>query len=499
VISRQRYFATPIPIWQCENCDEVILAHIDDCYVDPTIDDPPVKSCPKCDGKLIGSEDVFDTWMDSSISPLFNTFWYRDDKRFQKLYPMSVRPQSHDIIRTWAFYTILRCNLLTSDKPFENIMMGGFILSEDGTPMHASLGNVIDPLGIIDEYGTDAFRCYAASCSLGEDNAFREKDVIRGKKLLRKLWNVIQFIGSNIPEDYIPNKPKDLTMLDIWILSKYSVLVEKVTRLMGVYEYAQAMKHIEYFLWHELADHYLELVKSYIYNEKEQKSVFYTLYTLGLGMLKLFAPIFPHITEELYHQLFYNTNQQNSIHISPWPEPVLIDEDIMKAGEWVKLYVSEVRSFKSQQKIALNAPLNSTKTYASKEIVSYLKDQAFVIKETLKLPNDHQFIPGKPDIKETITQIIPNYATIGPRFKRESKQIIQYIKDHQNNLIDTIETTHDLTWNDIKIQGIQASDESLLRQGFISIKKESVVKGEQNQSIIKLDSFYLLVFSEVIS
>ncbi len=120
---------------------------------------------------------------------------------------MSLRPQAHDIIRTWAFYTILRCTLLTDEKPFENIMMGGFILSEDGTPMHASLGNVIDPLQIIDEYGTDAFRCYAASCALGEDNPFRRKDVVRGTKLLRKLWNVQQFIG-NIIKDGKPNKPK---------------------------------------------------------------------------------------------------------------------------------------------------------------------------------------------------------------------------------------------------------------------------------------------------
>ncbi|HDI23796.1 MAG TPA: valine--tRNA ligase, partial [Thermoplasmatales archaeon] len=165
VISRQRYFATPIPIWECQNCGEIILARKEDCYVDPTRDPPPVEKCPKCGGKLKGSEEVFDTWMDSSISPLYNTFWHRDEKLFKKLYPMSLRPQAHDIIRTWAFYTILRCTLLTGEKPFENIMMGGFILSEDGTPMHASLGNVIDPLEIIEEFGTDAFRCYAASCS----------------------------------------------------------------------------------------------------------------------------------------------------------------------------------------------------------------------------------------------------------------------------------------------------------------------------------------------
>ena len=194
VISRQRYFATPIPLWECESCGEVVIARPEDCYIDPTVDDPPVDLCPKCNGDLKGCEDVFDTWMDSSVSPLYNTFWHRDETLFKKLYPMSVRPQAHDIIRTWAFYTILRCTLLTDEKPFENMMMGGFILSEDGTPMHASLGNVIDPLKVINEHGSDAFRCYAASCALGIDNPFRKKDVVRGVKLLRKIWNVQQFI-----------------------------------------------------------------------------------------------------------------------------------------------------------------------------------------------------------------------------------------------------------------------------------------------------------------
>jgi len=498
VISRQRYFATPIPIWECEKCGEVVLARIEDCYVDPTIDKPPVDACKKCGGDLVACEDVFDTWMDSSISPLYNTFWHRDNEKFKRLYPMSVRPQAHDIIRTWAFYTILRCNLLTDHKPFENIMMGGFILSEEGTPMHASDGNVIDPIVIINKYGTDAFRCYAASCSLGEDNAFREKDVIRGKKLLRKLWNVIQFMAQNISLDQIPEKPKTLTLLDTWILSKYSLMIEKATKQMDDYDYAPAMKQIEYFLWHEIADHYLELVKAYTYNDKEKESIQYTLYTLGLGIIKLFSPFFPHITEELYDNLFKQSEQIKSIHISSWPKSIIIDDEKMKSGECIKQYVSEVRSYKSQQKIALNAALESTKTYAPKEIIKHLKEQSFLITETLKLPKNHQFIEGKPDVEEIIKEIIPNYAMIGPRFKNESKQLIKYIKKHQKELIDIIEQSDDLTWNDIQVESIEKSDESLINQGFITLKMETQVKGEYKQRIVAFDAFYILVNSEVV-
>jgi valyl-tRNA synthetase len=498
VISRQRYFATPIPIWECEACGEVVLARIKDCYIDPTIDSPPVQACPSCNGNLIGSDDVFDTWMDSSISPLFNTFWHRDDEKFEKLYPMSVRPQAHDIIRTWAFYTILRCNLLTDNKPFENVMMGGFILSEDGTPMHASLGNVIDPLHIIDKYGTDAFRCYAASCSLGEDNAFREKDVIRGKKLLRKIWNVEQFIKQHIASETYIERPS-LTLLDSWILTKYSMMVEKVTEQMDVFDYSQAMKQIEYFLWHEFADHYIEMVKAYIYNEKNVESYQYTLYTIGLGLLKLFSPFFPHITEELYQMIYKDIEGVNSIHISNWPDAICINKQDFETGESVKNYIAQVRSFKSKQGIPLNAPLLSMATYADESVIIQLETQRFLITETLKIPKDHQFIVGKPNIDEVIAEITPNFAKIGPELKNESKALVSYLKSNQEALISLMKDQQDITWKDIPLDLSVNKNESLIESNYIIIKKELQVKGYEQQKIASFDGFYLLVASEVIS
>jgi len=497
VISRQRYFATPIPIWECEQCGEVVLARIEDCYIDPTIDKPPVTCCPSCGRKLIGSEDVFDTWMDSSISPLYNTYWHRDEEKFKKLYPMSVRPQAHDIIRTWAFYTILRCNLLTGEKPFRQVMMGGFILSEDGTPMHASLGNVIDPLVVIDEYGTDAFRCYAASCSLGEDNAFREKDVIRGKKLLRKIWNVEQFISQHMKKP-VRTRPS-LTDLDGWILTKFSRMVKQVTEQLDVFDYSQAMKQIEYFLWHEFADHYIEMVKAYIYNEKETESVQYTLYTIGLGLLKLFSPFFPHITEELYQMIYKKFEADKSIHISSWPEPVFDDETIHSIGETVKDYIAQVRSFKSEQKIPLNALLQSMATYADESFINKLKHLRYVIIETLKLPSDHKFIIGKPDVDEVVTEISPNFAKIGPLFKNDSKTLITYIKTNQEKLIEQMQKQGDIIWEDIPIKLPVDQNESLIENEYISLNKQLQVKGHESERIISFDGFYLLVSSEVVS
>ena len=498
VISRQRYFATPIPLWECKHCDEVVIARIDDCYIDPTIDNPPVKECPRCGGPLIGCEDVFDTWMDSSVSPLYNTFWHRDEEKFKQLYPMSLRPQAHDIIRTWTFYTILRCTLLTEQKPFENVMMGGFILSEDGTPMHASLGNVIDPLRIIEQYGTDAFRSYAASCSLGEDNAFREKDVIRGKKLLRKLWNIEQFIGQNCEPQKKILQPEQLTLLDRWILAKYSNMVQKATQRMETFDFSIAMKEIEFFIWHEFADHYLEMVKSYIYNDKFIESSRFTMYTIGLGIVKLFAPFFPHITEELYQMIYKESDKKESVHVSSWPQAIYTDKKAEHDGEIIKNYVADIRAYKSKLGIPLNASLPSMSSYASKEVIEILKQNEFLIKETVKLPQNHQFIKGKPDAEEIITDIIPTYAKIGPRFKGKSKAIVEYLNTHKNELIQKIKQKGDITWYDIPV--VNHNDaENLVENNIISLKKETHAKGMADQSVVKFDDFYLLLPTEVIS
>ncbi|MEF8847661.1 MAG: valine--tRNA ligase [Candidatus Thermoplasmatota archaeon] len=493
VISRQRYFATPIPLWECEKCNEIVLARKEDCYIDPTISSPPIDECPKCGGKLKGCEDVFDTWMDSSISPLYNCFWHRDKKQFEKLYPMSLRPQAHDIIRTWAFYTILRCTLLTDEKPFENMMIGGFILSEDGTPMHSSLGNVIDPLKIIEKYGTDAFRCYAASCSLGEDNAFRQKDVIRGKKILRKLWNVEKFISNALQQKQEITKPDKLNEIDRWILTKYSKLVKRCTEYMENFNYFQCLKEIEYFFWHELADHYIELIKSSLYKKENIENIRYTLYQIGLGILKMFAPFFPHLTEEIYHRNYKDREDTKSIHLSKWPKEILIDEKSEKAGETVKKYVSKVRAIKSKKGIPLNAAFESMSTYSQKGKIQHLRDNSTIIKSTLNLPEKHRFIEGKPSVEEKITEIKPSYSKIGPIFKSDSKKITEWIKNNRDTIRKKLEEKSDLRLEEIPLQITDGKKENLLKDGFIKIKKETQLKGKKDREIIRFEDFFIEV------
>ena len=449
VISRQRYFATPIPIWECKKCGNVVLARKEDCYVDPTKDPPPVDRCPKCGGELKGSEEVFDTWMDSSISPLYNTFWNRDDEKFKKLYPMSLRPQAHDIIRTWAFYTILRCSLLTGEKPFENMMMGGFILSEDGTPMHASLGNVIDPLEVIDEFGTDAFRFYAATCALGEDNPFRRKDVIRGTKLLRKLWNIERFISKFLPYGK-PNKPDNLRKMDRWILSKYSHVIKNMTEHMDKFEYSLALKQIEQFLWHEFADHYIEMIKNFLYEKRYPDSISYTIYTIGLGIIKVLAPFFPHLTEEIYNLYYKDREEYVSIHISSWPVENFIDDSIENLGDKVRDVISSIRKWKSDNGMPLNSKLPRVEIFTEnpKEVEDCIED----IKVTM---NIEELVIGKnlADIKKSIADIKPVYSFLGKKYRDRTKEIIQKMKNMDpDELYQLIENGKRLNLTDGYIQ-----------------------------------------------
>jgi valyl-tRNA synthetase len=428
VISRQRYFATPIPVWECsrEGCVGVVVAKAEQCYVDPTVEPSPTPLCPECGSKsLKGSQDVFDTWMDSSISPLFNTKWKTDDKAFARLFPMTVRPQSHDIIRTWLFYTIIRSLHATGSKPFTKVMMGGFILAADGGPMHKSLGNVIDPLSIIEKHGAEALRYYATTCSLGEDNAVRFQDFVRGERFARKYHNIQSFIGHILKDKKAPAKaPAKLPDVDQWILSAFARARNEVTDHLDNFAYAPAMKVLEQFAWKDVADNYLELVKTRAYDA--DPAALWTLKTIGLGLSKLLAPFFPHVTEEAYQTHYRARTGPRSIHVSTWPEAPEFDSKAADRGGLVKDLVAAVRAYKSGKKLALNAPLDLVEVFAATDaeaVENNLEDLKAALQiKTLKLASADE------KLTKIVVGVRPVFAKIGPQFKKEGKAIIEYIK-----------------------------------------------------------------------
>ncbi len=423
-LSRQRYYGTPIPAWICEKCGEVVVAREEDCYVDPTIDPPPVPRCPKCGGRLKGCEDVFDTWMDSSGTPLYNSWWLRNEELFKKLYPMNLRPNAHDIIRTWDFYSIVRGWLETGKCPFKEFMIDGFILAPDGRPMHAHLGNVIDPFEVLREYGAEAFRYYAATCSLGEDNAFRWKDVKRGVRFAIKLLNIGKFVGEAIKDwEYKEIPWESLHTFDKWIISLYSRLVREVTQAMDDFKFDKNLKKTEVFAWNVFADEYIEAVKPRIYEEGDEAAK-YTLYVVTLGIMKLLAPLLPHVTEEVYQKYFKRFEEEKSIHLSRWPEPIREDEEAIKRGEIMKEILASLRRWKASKGLPLKAELSEV------VVASDLPLSEEELEDIRKASNARRIkIVRKERVKKKIIEIKPNMRKIGPEFKEKAEEVAKKMRE----------------------------------------------------------------------
>ena len=346
---------------------------------------------------------------------------------------MSLRPQSHDIIRTWAFYSILRSKLLADDIPWHDIMMGGFILATDGSPMHASKGNVINPLEILEEYGTEPLRYYATTCALGKDNAFRQQDIIRGRHICKKLFNIVQLISVAIKKgrengieasSLSPEQVTELHPVDRWLISRYSRLVGQCTEEMNRFRFDRSVRESIYFMWHQLADHYLEITKNRIYSGND-RALLYTLYNVGLGVIKLLAPFLCHVTEELYQKYFRNEDGAKSIHLSAWPEPLLIDEDGEIKGDIVVDVTAAVRTYKSESKMPLNTPLGEIMVTTSEPelITDSIEDMIAPM-----TADGIRFI-DREELEEVVIGVKPDFSKIGPKFKGDARFIFEAIKE----------------------------------------------------------------------
>ncbi|MBR7006769.1 MAG: class I tRNA ligase family protein, partial [Candidatus Methanomethylophilaceae archaeon] len=336
-----------------------------------------------------------------------------DEKLHKKLFPMSMRPQSHDIIRTWAFYSILRAEQIEESIPWKDIMIHGFIMAPDGTPMHSSIGNVIDPIPILKNYGADALRYYAATCSLGIDHAFREKDVIRGRKLCNKVFNLGQFVRRFL--DGVPESMPELRTSDRWIISKFSKVLESVTDSLYQYQFDKAMREVEGFIWHEFADNYVEMVKA-----RNDPAVKYTLYNVFLGCIKMLAPFMPHVTEDVYQEHFKAIDGCRSVHLTSWPKPIFTDDDAEASGEVLKSVLAEIRAWKGERKIPLNAELSMIEFVGPEaRALECAKDD---IRETTKAKAVE--IAPEATLTEDVVGIKPVHSKLGPAFKAQAKAIV---------------------------------------------------------------------------
>ena len=347
-ISRRRYYGTEIPIWYCKNCSE---PHVPEPgkYYRPWMEDSPVKQCKKCSSTdFVGEERTFDTWMDSSISPLFVSKYSKDDDFFKKTYPATIRPQAKDIVRTWLYYTLLRCEQLTGKKPWSEAWIMGYGLDEKGMKMSKSKGNAIDPLPVIQKVGADTFRFWSASeINHGYDFRCNEQKIESTKKFLSKLWNVSRFLSSfPVIDSGTP------TATDKWILSELDKLVDECKKGYKEYNFFVPAIALREFTWNIFAAHYIEMVKARAYgigfSEEEKNSAIYTLHKTLSTILKLLAPITPFITDYLWQTLY----SKESIHKEMQVEKESHD-DMTKFTQEITEFNSKVWNEKKAKDLSL--------------------------------------------------------------------------------------------------------------------------------------------------
>jgi valyl-tRNA synthetase len=307
-VSRRRFYATEVPLWYCKKCKQPILAPRGR-YVQPWREPAPVKKCPKCGAtEFTGETRVFDTWFDSSITPLYILKWRRDDAFFKEAAPCTVRPQGKEIVRTWLYYTVLKDFLLTGKCIFRDVWINYHIVDEKGHKMSKSTGNIIDPKGILDKFGAEPFRLWAAVEGNLTSTDFKcsEPRIDGAGKTLTKLWNVCRF-ASMFPKP--GSEPKTLEPLDAWIRAELAAIVKDADQAYAKYDFHNPAIKLRHFVWETFASHYLELVKARAYNrdgvfsKEQQHSALATIHHCLEIMLRLFAPMTPLITYKLYESL----------------------------------------------------------------------------------------------------------------------------------------------------------------------------------------------------
>ena len=420
VISRQRVFATPIPAWECDECGHSHIATVDETPVEPTETDPVIETCPECgDDSWTGETDVMDTWMDSSISALYMGGW--PEEPFE---PVQLREQGHDIIRTWAFYTVLRTAAIAEDIPWEDALINGIVLGDDGHAMSKSRDNFVQPEEVVDQHGADAFRqAMAIAGRPGTDVQFQWKEATSASRFQTKLWNITRFALEHLDDDIDDIVAPAHRDIDAWLLERCEETANAVREDMYEYRYDRALRRIRTFAWEELADEYVELCKGRLYSGRpgERDAARHALFHALAATLKMLAPIAPFLTDELWRSLPLT---DESVHATDWPDVPSPSSGSVRGGELVVEIASAVRAWKSDEGIALNEPLERVEVYTDIDLEKGL--DTYDLSDTINGPVYVR--AGRPNVERVPVEVEIDHSQIGPTFRDKASAVVSALE-----------------------------------------------------------------------
>ena len=381
-ISRTRFYGTEIPLWQCRRCGAKLVPEPGR-YYRPWEEPAPWDKCPVCGApreELEGEKRVFDTWFDSSISVLYASGYMYNKRLFERVFPKNeelpytLRPQGYDIIRTWLYFTLLRVYQLLGKPAFRWVRVTGMGLDPSGKAMHKSLGNVIYPDPIIEQYGAEPFRYWAAAAArLGDDYRLSEQLLKTGKLFLTKLWNIARFVSA-FPR---PETGYKLRPIDQAFIAKLNEVIKRVDKSLGVeLDVHDPINELYNFTWNVFAAHYIELAKNRAYNrnneypEEEQRGAWYTLHLILDNILRMLAPILPFITDALYRRLY-----GESVHRQRFPEPITgVSEEAARDADLIIEINSAIWSWKKKKGKRLSEPIEDHILALEPRLSNYARD-----------------------------------------------------------------------------------------------------------------------------
>ncbi len=398
LVSRQRFFGVPVPVWYPLNADgqprydTPIAAGEAQLPVDPATDPAPgyTEDQRGRPGGFTGDPDVMDTWATSSLTPQIAGRWTGDGDLMARVFPMDLRPQAHEIIRTWLFYTVLRSHLEHGALPWRHAAISGWILDPDRKKMSKSVGNVVTPMDPLRQYGSDAVRYWAASGRLGADMTFDPGQLRVGRRLAIKILNVSRFVltlPAPEPGQEPPPAAAVIEPLDRAMLRRLGDVVARCTEAFDAFDHARALEATEEFFWF-FCDDYVELVKARGYGEQGSQAAWSAISALRLALsavLRLFAPFLPFVAEEAWSWW-----QEGSIHRAPWPDPgelrtaaagadpgrghaVTAGAEAARVLDAASAAIAAVRGAKSAARLSMRAPVRKLVVSAGEDDITAVR------------------------------------------------------------------------------------------------------------------------------